>query len=134
VGVERREEGRSRGNVGGSVSERKGGRGTGLCRGWEEYMQIGHRDWREADGMFGEWPSGVLRMASLGEESAHEMAVVRDSMSGYYRYMFPTRAEFEVRLLMIELVSRAIRREFPQATVRPFGSWQTQLYLPQGCV
>ncbi|EIW73257.1 hypothetical protein TREMEDRAFT_22292, partial [Tremella mesenterica DSM 1558] len=50
----------------------------------------------------------------------------------FYRYMSPTREEYEVRLLIIESITRAVKYKWPEATVTPFGSWQTQLYLPQG--
>lgn len=53
-------------------------------------------------------------------------------ISAYYRFVSPTTAEFEVRLLTIEQISRVIKREWPKARVEPFGSWQTQLYLPHG--
>ncbi|KAL7421338.1 hypothetical protein Q5752_004223 [Cryptotrichosporon argae] len=50
----------------------------------------------------------------------------------FFRYMSPTRAEFAIRQHTIELISRAIRALWPEAEVAPFGSWQTQLYLPTG--
>jgi len=48
--------------------------------------------------------------------------------------MSPTREEFEVRFLVIEQITRAIHAIWPSADVTPFGSWQTQLYLPHGQV
>lgn len=55
-------------------------------------------------------------------------------IDAYYRYVSPTKEEFEVRLLMIELITRAVHAVWPDAEVTPFGSWQTQLYLPSGYV
>lgn len=46
--------------------------------------------------------------------------------------MSPTRGEYEVRKTMIELISYTIRREWRDAEVSAFGSWQTQMYLPMG--
>lgn len=46
--------------------------------------------------------------------------------------MSPTRAEYDVRKAMIELIAHTIWREWRDAEVVPFGSWQTQLYLPMG--
>jgi non-canonical poly(A) RNA polymerase PAPD5/7 len=53
-------------------------------------------------------------------------------IDAFYRHVSPTKSEYEVRLFMIELITRAILRAWPDAEVTPFGSWQTQLYLPHG--
>ena len=62
--------------------------------------------------------------------SAHKR--LNEEISAYYSHVSPTKVEYEVRLLMIELIIRAIHKTWPDAIVTPFGSWQTQLYLPTG--
>lgn len=46
--------------------------------------------------------------------------------------MSPTKAEEEVRGMVLEMITRAIVGKFPDAKVVPFGSFQTGLYLPSG--
>ncbi|ORY25169.1 hypothetical protein BCR39DRAFT_471705 [Naematelia encephala] len=58
--------------------------------------------------------------------------MLNEEVSAFYQFVSPTREEFEVRLYLIELITRAIRKLWPDAIVTPFGSWQTQLYLPSG--
>ncbi|WVW81695.1 hypothetical protein I302_103690 [Kwoniella bestiolae CBS 10118] len=58
--------------------------------------------------------------------------MLNEEINAFYKYVSPTKEEFEVRLFMIELISRNIMKLWPDAEVTPFGSWQTQLYLPQG--
>ncbi|OWZ79230.1 DNA polymerase sigma subunit [Cryptococcus neoformans Bt85] len=58
--------------------------------------------------------------------------LLTEEINAFYKYVSPTREEFEVRLFMIELITRTINKLWPEAEVTPFGSWQTQLYLPQG--
>jgi len=48
--------------------------------------------------------------------------------------MSPTPEEDQVRKMTVEMISRAITQEFPDAKVMPFGSYETKLYLPSGCV
>jgi non-canonical poly(A) RNA polymerase PAPD5/7 len=55
-------------------------------------------------------------------------------VDAFLRYISPTRTEDELRGLVVQLVSRAITQAFPDATVRPFGSYATKLYLPSGHV
>ena len=57
---------------------------------------------------------------------------LNEEIVAFYRYISPTHHEFEVRLFVIELITRAVHKLWPDATITPFGSWQTQLYLPQG--
>lgn len=57
---------------------------------------------------------------------------LNEEITAFYRHVSPTRAEFEVRLFVIELITLAVHKVWPDAEVTPFGSWQTQLYLPHG--
>lgn len=46
----------------------------------------------------------------------------------------PTKAEDEVRGLVVNLITRAVMRNFPDAVAMPFGSFESKLYLPSGWV
>ncbi|WFC99105.1 polynucleotide adenylyltransferase [Malassezia yamatoensis] len=50
----------------------------------------------------------------------------------YSQWISPTREEHVCRMMVIELLQRALMSEWPDAEVRSFGSQDTQLYLPQG--
>ncbi|WRT63623.1 uncharacterized protein IL334_000546 [Kwoniella shivajii] len=66
------------------------------------------------------------------EECKDPAEMLNEEINAFYKYVSPTKEEFEVRLFMIELITRNIMQLWPDAEVTPFGSWQTQLYLPQG--
>ncbi|OBZ65685.1 Poly(A) RNA polymerase cid14 [Grifola frondosa] len=53
-------------------------------------------------------------------------------VEAFVEYVSPTPVEDEVRSLIVALVSRAVTREYPDAQVLPFGSYETKLYLPIG--
>jgi non-canonical poly(A) RNA polymerase PAPD5/7 len=53
-------------------------------------------------------------------------------VEAFVHYISPTPIEDEVRSLVVELVSRAITKAYPDAKVSPFGSYATKLYLPRG--
>lgn len=55
-------------------------------------------------------------------------------VEAFVKYMLPTSVEDEIRGLVIQLVSNAITSAFPDARILPFGSYETKLYLPSGCV
>ncbi|EST06226.1 PAP/25A-associated [Kalmanozyma brasiliensis GHG001] len=61
-----------------------------------------------------------------GAEALHRELIAFDY------WMAPTAAEHETRCMVIELISRAIKSQFRDAEVHPFGSQETKLYLPQG--
>ncbi|GAC97082.1 hypothetical protein PHSY_004666 [Pseudozyma hubeiensis SY62] len=61
-----------------------------------------------------------------GAEALHRELIAFD------HWMAPTNAEHETRCMVIELISRAIKSQFRDAEVHPFGSQETKLYLPQG--
>ncbi|CAD6884419.1 unnamed protein product [Tilletia controversa] len=48
------------------------------------------------------------------------------------QWLMPTTAELECRDMVIALIRKAIQSKWPDADVRPFGSHNTQLYLPEG--
>ncbi|KAL9932845.1 hypothetical protein V8E36_008100 [Tilletia maclaganii] len=47
-------------------------------------------------------------------------------------WLMPTKAEIECRDMVIALIAKAIRSKWADADVRPFGSHNTRLYLPEG--
>jgi non-canonical poly(A) RNA polymerase PAPD5/7 len=53
-------------------------------------------------------------------------------VEAFLKYISPTPAEDEVRGLVVELIINAVTQAFPDATVHPFGSYETKLYLPSG--
>ena len=59
---------------------------------------------------------------------------LNEEITAFYDYVSPTRTEYEVRLFVIELIIKAVKNTWPEADISPFGSWQTQLYLPTGYV
>ncbi|CBQ70582.1 related to TRF4-topoisomerase I-related protein [Sporisorium reilianum SRZ2] len=61
-----------------------------------------------------------------GAEALHRELIAFDD------WMAPTVAEHETRCMVVELISRAIKSQFRDAEVHPFGSQETKLYLPQG--
>lgn len=55
-------------------------------------------------------------------------------VEAFVHYISPTPEEDEVRSLIVAQISRTVRERFPDAQVLPFGSYETKLYLPTGCV
>lgn len=53
-------------------------------------------------------------------------------VEAFVEYVSPTKAEDEVRALIVNLITRAVSRNFPDARIFPFGSFETKLYLPSG--
>ncbi|KAH8836058.1 hypothetical protein DL96DRAFT_1702993 [Flagelloscypha sp. PMI_526] len=50
----------------------------------------------------------------------------------FTKYMSPSRAEDEVRSMVVTIIQTAIQTAFHDAQVLPFGSFSTKLYLPSG--
>lgn len=57
---------------------------------------------------------------------------LNEEVKAFVDYMSPTPEEHETRSLIIMWIRDAITREFPEAQVTPFGSFETKLYLPLG--
>jgi len=55
-------------------------------------------------------------------------------VEAFTNWISPTPVEDEVRGLVVELITRAVVNAFPDASVNPFGSYETKLYLPLGYV
>ena len=55
-------------------------------------------------------------------------------VESFVHWISPSPVEDEIRSLIVTQISNAIQANFPDAKVLPFGSYQTKLYLPLGCV
>ncbi|KAJ7154186.1 hypothetical protein C8R46DRAFT_1041916 [Mycena filopes] len=53
-------------------------------------------------------------------------------VEGFVNWISPTPQEDEIRGLIVAIISHAVSSSFPDATVFPFGSFATKLYLPLG--
>lgn len=58
--------------------------------------------------------------------------MLQKEVQAFVDYISPTPEEHEVRGMIIECISRAIRSVWSDARVLPFGSYETKLYLPSG--
>jgi non-canonical poly(A) RNA polymerase PAPD5/7 len=55
-------------------------------------------------------------------------------VESFVDWISPTAVEDEVRGLIVSQIEKVVTSTFPDALVYPFGSYQTKLYLPLGCV
>lgn len=62
----------------------------------------------------------------------HTFASLHREIEAFTRYISPSPIEDEVRGLIVKLITRAVQRQFPDAKVMPFGSFETKLYMPSG--
>lgn len=60
------------------------------------------------------------------------IARLHREVDAFVKYMSPTPVEDEVRSLIVKSISNAVTKDYPDAKVLPFGSYQTKLYLPLG--
>jgi non-canonical poly(A) RNA polymerase PAPD5/7 len=61
------------------------------------------------------------------------MVRLHREVEAFYDYLSPTDEEHKVREMIICTIERAIVASFPDAKLKPFGSFETRLYLPMGC-
>lgn len=59
---------------------------------------------------------------------------LHEEIVAYDKWIRPTHMEHECRTMTIRLLQHVLCLQWPDAEVRSFGSQDTQLYLPQGCV
>ena len=57
---------------------------------------------------------------------------LQKEVEAFVEYVSPTKVEDEVREFIVNLITRAVVKNFPDAKVMPFGSFETKLYLPSG--
>lgn len=57
---------------------------------------------------------------------------LNEEVRAFYNFMTPTEAEYAIRKTLIETITCAVLRWDRDLEVIPFGSWQTQMYLPAG--
>jgi non-canonical poly(A) RNA polymerase PAPD5/7 len=53
-------------------------------------------------------------------------------VEAFVKYVSPTPEEDEIRGFIVDLISNAVSKSFPDAKIMPFGSFETKLYLPTG--
>ncbi|KAJ7073779.1 Nucleotidyltransferase [Mycena amicta] len=53
-------------------------------------------------------------------------------VESFVKWISPSPQEDEIRGLVVEIISRFVTSQFPDAQVLPFGSFATKLYLPAG--
>ncbi|KAG7092965.1 hypothetical protein E1B28_009266 [Marasmius oreades] len=58
--------------------------------------------------------------------------VLHTEVEAFTKYISPSAVEDEIRQLIVDMVSSAIKSRYPDAQVHPFGSYATKLYLPTG--
>lgn len=96
----------------------------------------GHRD-RDRDGEKRRRMENVPRRAPWvanvdWDRCTNVPELLHREVKAFVEYVSPTKAEDEVRGLIVNLITRAVVRNFPDAKVLPFGSFETKLYLPSG--
>ncbi|KZV85535.1 Nucleotidyltransferase, partial [Exidia glandulosa HHB12029] len=58
--------------------------------------------------------------------------MLHTEVKAFSDYMSPSEEEHETRRLIIMLIDRCVRNQWPDARVLPFGSFETRLYHPLG--
>ncbi|KAF9261467.1 hypothetical protein L218DRAFT_870141 [Marasmius fiardii PR-910] len=58
--------------------------------------------------------------------------VLHAEVEAFTNYISPSPVEDEIRQLLVDMISSAIKSRYPDAKVYPFGSYATKLYLPSG--
>lgn len=61
-----------------------------------------------------------------------ELARLHREVEAFYQYLSPTDEEHHVRSMIIKSIENAVVAAFPDAQIKPFGSFETRLYLPMG--
>lgn len=65
-----------------------------------------------------------------GRYSANLAKMFNEEVEDYVKYISPTEAEHEMRVLTVERLRMVVKKIFPNASVSVFGSFETKLYLP----
>jgi len=55
-------------------------------------------------------------------------------VESFIDWISPSPIEDEIRGLIVAQITKVVKVSFADAEVYPFGSYQTKLYLPLGCV
>ncbi|KAL0057784.1 hypothetical protein AAF712_015568 [Marasmius tenuissimus] len=58
--------------------------------------------------------------------------VLHTEVEAFTKYISPSPVEDEIRSLLVDMISSAIKSRYSDAQVYPFGSYATKLYLPSG--
>ena len=77
----------------------------------------------------------MARMQKCGRDVRPDLLTrLHCEVAAYDAWISPTQEEHACRVMVIQLLQHVIREQWPDADVRSFGSQDTRLYLPQGCV
>ncbi|THH11994.1 hypothetical protein EW145_g279 [Phellinidium pouzarii] len=109
------------------------GRMAGTKRGWDEVEQDNVLN-RGRQGVTANTKSRKAPWASgVDWDGCRNVAeMMHKEVEAFLIYISPTPIEHEVRWMVVQLISNAIEKTYPDAKVLPFGSFGTKLYLPQG--
>ncbi|KAF9532773.1 hypothetical protein CPB83DRAFT_758580 [Crepidotus variabilis] len=66
------------------------------------------------------------------EQCQNVAELMHREVEAFVDWISPSPVEDEIRGLIVENISRIVKKSFPDAQVHPFGSYQTKLYLPEG--
>ncbi|TFK68303.1 hypothetical protein BDN72DRAFT_960372 [Pluteus cervinus] len=66
------------------------------------------------------------------EKCKNAAEMLHHEVEAFVKWISPSPVEDEIRGLIVQTISRAVESAFPDATVLPFGSYETKLYLPLG--
>ncbi|KAK1233190.1 hypothetical protein PQX77_003666 [Marasmius sp. AFHP31] len=58
--------------------------------------------------------------------------VLHTEVEAFTKYISPSPVEDEIRSLLVDMITSAIKSRYSDAQVYPFGSYATKLYLPSG--
>ncbi|TFY80031.1 hypothetical protein EWM64_g3977 [Hericium alpestre] len=63
---------------------------------------------------------------------ANVAEMLHREVEAFTRFISPSSEEDEVRSLVVQMIQQAVMKNFADAKVMPFGSFETKLYLPLG--
>ncbi|KAH8116996.1 hypothetical protein DFH11DRAFT_1578575 [Phellopilus nigrolimitatus] len=71
--------------------------------------------------------------ADVDWDSCRNVAqMLHAEVEAFLYYISPSPVEHEVREMIVQLISSSIKKTYPDASILPFGSFETKLYLPSG--
>ena len=65
-------------------------------------------------------------------KTAADVCSRQREVEAFVEYVSPAKAGNQVRGVTLYLITGAVVKVFPDATVLPFGSFETKFYLPSG--
>ncbi|KAL0946483.1 hypothetical protein HGRIS_012700 [Hohenbuehelia grisea] len=110
-------------------------RPTGYAREWDRGKRARSPEPRmRYDASDGRLDSGKAPWADgIGWDKCNNVAeMLHTEVEAFVKWVSPTPVEDEIRGLIVQQVTAAVCKGFPDASVLPFGSFATKLYLPLG--